>query len=39
MQAVIEYHENANVRNIGQGEHRHRIFKFGGGQTCDRSID
>jgi hypothetical protein len=36
---VIQNHENANVRNIGQGEPRHRIFKrlkFVGGQAYDR---
>jgi hypothetical protein len=35
-------HENTNIRNTGQGEHRHRKYKelkFGGGQTYDRSSD
>jgi hypothetical protein len=35
-------HENANVRNIGQGEARHRKYKrlkLGGGQAYDRSSD
>jgi hypothetical protein len=39
---VIQSHENANVRNIGQGEARHRKFKrlkLGGGQAYDRSSD
>jgi hypothetical protein len=39
---VIQNHENANVRNIGQGEARHRKFKrlkLGGGQAYDRSSD
>jgi hypothetical protein len=39
---VIQNHENANVRNIGQGEPRHRKYKrlkLGGGQAYDRSID
>jgi hypothetical protein len=39
---VIQNHENANVRNIGQGEPRHRKckrLKLGGGQTCDRSSE
>jgi hypothetical protein len=26
---VIQNHENANVRNIGQGEARHRKYKRG----------
>jgi hypothetical protein len=33
-------YENANVRNIGQGEARHRKYKrlkLGGGQAYDRS--
>jgi hypothetical protein len=33
---VIQNHENANVRNIGQGEPRHRKYKkfnLGGGQS------
>jgi hypothetical protein len=37
---VIQNHENANVRNIGQGEaqHRqHRRLKLGGGQAYYRS--
>jgi hypothetical protein len=37
---VIQNHENANVRNIGQGEARHRKYKrlkLGGGQAYDRS--
>jgi hypothetical protein len=39
---VILNHENANVRNIGQGEARHRKYKrikLGGGQAYDRSSD
>jgi hypothetical protein len=39
---VIQNHENANVRNIGQGERRHRKykrFKLGGGQAYDRLSD
>jgi hypothetical protein len=39
---VIQNHENKNVRNIGQGEPRHRKYKrlkLGGGQTYDRSSD
>jgi hypothetical protein len=39
---VIQNQENANVRNIGQGEARHRKFKrlkLGGGQAYDRSSD
>jgi hypothetical protein len=39
---VIQNHENANVRNIGQGEPRHRKFKrlkLCGGQAYDRSSD
>jgi hypothetical protein len=34
--------KNANVRNIGQGEPRHRKYKglkLGGGQANDRSSD
>jgi hypothetical protein len=34
--------ENVNVRNIGQGESRHRKYKrlkLGGGQAYDRSND
>jgi hypothetical protein len=37
---VIQNHENANVRNIGQGEPQHRKYKrlkLGGGQARDRS--
>jgi hypothetical protein len=37
---VILYHENANVRHIGQGEARHRKhkrLKRGGGQAYGRS--
>jgi hypothetical protein len=37
---VILNHDNENVRNIGQGEARHRKykrFKLGGGQAYDRS--
>jgi hypothetical protein len=36
---VIENHDNENVRNIGQGEARHRKhkrLKLGGGQAYDR---
>jgi hypothetical protein len=39
---IILYHENANVRNIGQGEPRHRKhkrLKLGGGLAYDRSSD
>jgi hypothetical protein len=39
---VIQNHENAYLRNIGQGEHRHRKYKrlkLGGGQAYDRSND
>jgi hypothetical protein len=39
---VIQNHENANVRNTGQGEARHRKYKrlkLGGGQAYDRSSD
>jgi hypothetical protein len=39
---VIQNHENVNVRNIGQGEPRHRKYKrhqFGGSQAYDRSSD
>jgi hypothetical protein len=35
-------HENANVRNTGQGESRHRKYKrlkLGGDQSYDRSTD
>jgi hypothetical protein len=37
---VILYHENPNVRAIGQGEPRHRKYKrlkLDGGQAYDRS--
>jgi hypothetical protein len=37
---VIQNHESANVRNIGQGEAQHRKYKrlkVGGGQAYDRS--
>jgi hypothetical protein len=37
---VIPHHENPNVRAIGQGEPRHRKYKWlklGGGQAYDRS--
>jgi hypothetical protein len=36
---VIQNHENQNVRNIGQGESRHREYKrlkHDGGQVYDR---
>jgi hypothetical protein len=39
---VIQNHENAIVRNVGQGEVRHRknkILKLGGGQAYDCSND
>jgi hypothetical protein len=39
---VIQYHDNENVRTIGQGEARHRKYKrlkLGGGQAYDRSSD
>jgi hypothetical protein len=39
---VIQHHENILVRNIGQGEARHRKYKrlkLGGGQAHDRSRD
>jgi hypothetical protein len=39
---VIQNHENANVRNTGQGEPRHRKykrFKLGGSKLYDRSSD
>jgi hypothetical protein len=35
---AIQNHENANVRNIGQGEPR-QSFKLGGGRAYDRSTD
>jgi predicted metal-binding transcription factor (methanogenesis marker protein 9) len=37
---VKQNHENATVRNIGQGEtqyKKHKRLKLGGGQACDRS--
>jgi hypothetical protein len=39
---VIQNHENVNVRNIGQGEARHRKYKWlklSGSQAYDRSND
>jgi hypothetical protein len=39
---VIQNHKNVIVRNIGQGEARHRKYKrlkLGGGQAYDRSND
>jgi hypothetical protein len=39
---VLQNHENANVRNIEEGELRHRKYKrlkLGGGQVYDRSSD
>jgi hypothetical protein len=39
---VIKNHDNENVRNIGQGEARHRKYKrlkLGGGQAYDRSSE
>jgi hypothetical protein len=39
---VMQNHECANVRNIGQEEAMHRKYKwlkFGGGQAYDRSND
>jgi hypothetical protein len=39
---VIQNHDNENVRNVGQGEARHRKYKrlkLGGGQAYDRSSD
>jgi peptide subunit release factor 1 (eRF1) len=39
---VIQNHENAIVRKIGQGEQRHRKYKrlkLGGGQAYDHSSD
>jgi hypothetical protein len=39
---VIQNYYNENVRNIGQGEARHRKYKrlkLGGGQAYDRSSD
>jgi hypothetical protein len=37
---VIQYHDNENVHNIGQGEAPHRKYKrleLGGGRVYDRS--
>jgi hypothetical protein len=39
---LIQNHENANVRNIGQGEAWHRKYKrlkLGGGQAYNHSSD
>jgi hypothetical protein len=37
---VIQNHENADVRNIGEGEPQYRKYKrLGGGQAYDRSSD
>jgi hypothetical protein len=39
---ALQNHENANVHNIGQGEPRHRKYKWlklGGGQAYDLSSD
>jgi hypothetical protein len=39
---VIQNHDKEKVRNIGQGEARHRKYKrlkLGGGQAYDRSSD
>jgi hypothetical protein len=39
---VIQIHENASVRNSGQGEARHRKYKrlkLGGGHAYDHSSD
>jgi hypothetical protein len=39
---VIQNHENGHIRDIGQGEAKHRNYKritFGGGQAYDRSSD
>jgi hypothetical protein len=39
---VIQNYDNEIVRNIGQGEARHRKYKrpkLGGGQAYDRSSD
>jgi hypothetical protein len=39
---VVQNHENENVRNIGQGEARHRKYKrlrLGSGQAYDGSSD
>jgi hypothetical protein len=41
-QSNQNYHDNENVRNIGQGEARHRKYKrlkLGGGQAYDCSSD
>jgi hypothetical protein len=41
-QEEVQNHNNENVRNIGQGKHRHRKykrFKHGGGQTYNRSSE
>jgi hypothetical protein len=37
---VVQNHDNENVRNIGQGEARHRKYKslkLGGDEAYDRS--
>jgi hypothetical protein len=37
---VMQNHENVNVRNVGQGEARHKKYKrlkLGGGRAYDRS--
>jgi hypothetical protein len=39
---VIQHHDNTHVRNIGQGEARHRKYKrlkLGGGQAYGSSSD
>jgi hypothetical protein len=39
---VMQNHENEHVRDVGQGEARHRKhkrLKLGGGQAYDRSSD
>jgi hypothetical protein len=39
---VIQNHENANVRNVGQGKTQHRKYKglkLGGGQAYNLSSD
>jgi hypothetical protein len=39
---VVQNHENANIRNTGQGEPQHskyKGFKLDGGQAYDRSSD
>jgi hypothetical protein len=39
---ITQNHENANARDIGKGEARHRKCKrlmLGGGKACDRSSD